>query len=394
MQNRKDTLVYTEGTKAPWYTGWNISDERREEYRKCSINSKKRKDEAIKNNKPYHEIYYPRLKANDLMPTISSCGLKSLSLFSGGGGLDIGFEKAGFIHIASYEILENVCSIVQKNRPNWKIFSGKEGDVRFVDWTQYKGIDVIHGGPPCQPFSIAGRQKGEDDVRNMVPEFIRCIKECCPKAFVMENVSALASNKFESYLFNEVFYKLKKLNYYFTSFILNAENFGVPQTRKRFFIVGFSEKKYFEKYKRPIATFHPCDKQLNNLLIDIPITMGVREALGLPDIGFDSSAPTIRSGFTGPRQTTSIVNSVAASKKWEELGIWPNGVSITREIARCFKPKNNTFRLSIADVALIQGFPEDWKFGDTVYLALGQIGNSVVPPVAYHIAKSIRYALS
>lgn len=121
--------------------------------------------------------------------------------------------------------------------------------------------------------------------------------------------------------------------------------------------------------------------------------MGVREALGLPDIGFDTLAPTLRSGLTGPRHITSILNSVSALKVWNQLQIWPNGVARSRELASAYVAKNNHFRLSVADCMLIQGFPVNWPFGPPVYVALGLIGNAVAPPMAYHLALEVSVAL-
>ena len=98
--------------------------------------------------------------------------------------------------------------------------------------------------------------------------------------------------------------------------------------------------------------------------------MGIREALGLPDIGFDALAPTLRSSLTGPRHTTSILSSTAALKLWDRLQIWPNGVQFTRENAHNFIAKNAHFRLSVMDCQVMQGFPETWKFYGASYMAL------------------------
>jgi len=117
------------------------------------------------------------------------------------------------------------------------------------------------------------------------------------------------------------------------------------------------------------------------------------QALGLTDIGFDALAPTLRSGLTGPRHTTSILSSVSALKRWSELQIWPNGVASDREQAARYIPDNGHLRLAVADCAILQGFSESWQISGPVYVAIGQIGNSVAPPVAYHLARSISEAL-
>ncbi len=129
---------------------------------------------------PVHEVNQPKLNPEDLMPQLPTNGLRSLSLFSGGGGLDLGFDRAGFQHTASYEVLEDAGKTLKRNRSNWTVFSSDAGDVRNVDWTPYRGqVDVIHGGPPCQPFSVAGRQEGKQDDRDMFPEFVRASSRLC-----------------------------------------------------------------------------------------------------------------------------------------------------------------------------------------------------------------------
>jgi len=122
--------------------------------------------------------------------------------------------------------------------------------------------------------------------------------------------------------------------------------------------------------------------------------MGMRQALGLPDIGFDDLSPTIRSTLTGPRHTTSILNSVSARQRFERLQIWPNGVASSREQAHRFVTPNGHFRLSVPDVALIQGFPDDWPWVGATYMTLGQIGNAVPPPLAYAVASSVAKAIT
>ena len=120
-----------------------------------------------------------------------------------------------------------------------------------------------------------------------------------------------------------------------------------------------------------------------------------RRSIGLPETesGFDVVSPTLRSGFTGPRNTTGVLNSKAALKIWNDLQIWPNGVQSTQSKAAAYPPENGHFRMSVADCALLQGFPANWQFCGAVYQALGQIGNSVCPPVAYAVARQVARAL-
>ena len=122
--------------------------------------------------------------------------------------------------------------------------------------------------------------------------------------------------------------------------------------------------------------------------------MGAREALGLVNIGLDALAPTIRCSLTGPRGTTSVLSSSAAQKVWQSIELWPNGVARDRMSAFKFPTKNGHFRLCVEDIAILQGFPSDWTFEGAVHKSLGQIGNSVAPPVAYEVAKSIAAAIN
>jgi DNA (cytosine-5)-methyltransferase 1 len=341
---------------------------------------------------PLHDVNVPRYDPNQLMPVLAPNGLRALSLFSGGGGLDLGFERAGFTHVASWDVLAEAAETLRMNRPGWMVNGGEAGDVSAVRWRAWRdGADLIHGGPPCQPFSVAGRQRGHKDVRDMFPAFVKAVKAVEPLAFVAENVAALRGPKFRRYLNRTV---LKPLGAKYTIFELDlkAEEFGVPQQRRRFVLIGFRRKRDAERWVAPENTHSPCAEDQPNG--DHPRCFGARHALGLPDIGFDALAPTIRSSLTGPRHTTSILNSVSARRVWEALEIWPNGVAPTREKAKAFVASNRHFRLSVADVALLQGFPEDWPFAGAVYMALGQIGNAVPPPIAYAVARSVAAAIS
>ncbi len=337
---------------------------------------------------PVHQINVPKLDPWDLMPQRAANGLPSLSLFSGGGGLDLGFDRAGFEHCASFELLEDAAQTLRRARPAWTVNGGAAGDVTRAKWTSWRNeVAVLHGGPPCQPFSIAGRQGGGADSRDMWPEFVRCVRSVQPQAFVAENVPALASRKFAGYVRTQILEPLAH-RYHIQMLCLRAEDFGVPQVRRRVVFVGFARKKDAARYTAPAPT-HAWPTETPEL----QPCYGARAALGLSDIGFDALSPTIRSTLTGPRHTTSILNSVAAQKVFTELQIWPNGVARTRADARAFVAANGHFRLSVPDVAVLQGFPEDWPLVGATYMQLGQLGNAVPPPLAYALASSVAAAL-
>jgi len=370
---------------------YDISEEKREWYRQVSARSRRRKNAALNGEflHDLHSINKPLLRPAKLMPQQKQNGMRTLSLFSGGGGFDLGFERAGFAHVASYDILDICGETLQQNRPEWEILCGPSGDVSEVDWSIYQGkIDLIHGGPPCQPFSVAGHRKGSKDERDMWPAFIKSVLTLLPEVFVAENVPGLLDPKFQKYV-NKVILAPLMPHYHITKFKAVASDFGVPQERKRVIFVGFRSPKAANFFQIPEPTHLPAD----NLFSSGRHTLGTRNALGLNDIGFDCFAPTLRSGFTGPRKSTSILNSRASQLVWEKLQIWPNGVQKSREKAMMFPAENGHFRLSVQDCALLQGFPEEWVFEGAAYQILGQIGNSVCPPMGYAIAKSVAKAL-
>ena len=343
---------------------------------------------------PLHEVNVPRLQPVELMPQAPRRQLRALSLFSGGGGLDIAFERAGFDHAASYELLEDAAATLVKARPDWEVHGGADGDVTGVDWRRWRGeVDVVHGGPPCQPFSNAGRQQGRDDVRDMWPAFVDCVRRVRPAAFVAENVPALASAKFSTYVREHILEPLES-RYRIQMLTLRAEDFGVPQVRRRVVFIGFARARDANRFTAPQPT-HRWGPSGQAVAHHDGLTrcMGAREALGLPDIGFDALAPTIRSSLTGPRHTTSVLNSVAAQRAFARLEIWPNGVAPTREQARRFVAANGHFRLAVPDVAVLQGFPEDWPLMGATYMQLGQLGNAVPPPLGWAVARAVGNAL-
>jgi DNA (cytosine-5)-methyltransferase 1 len=372
---------------------YDLTQEQRDRYRATSIRSQQRKQALLRNHALEGDRVLgtraDRLDPDDLMPQLAANKLQCLSLFSGGGGLDIGFERAGFGHVAAYELLEICGQTLRENRPAWDVRSGDtEGDVAKAAFTPFRGVDVVHGGPPCQPFSVAGKQGGARDPRNLWSEFVRCVLQARPRAFVAENVVGLLDRKFDSFVKRTILHPLRD-QYTIFKFKLAAHEFGVPQARRRVFFVGFRALRDAERFVQPDATHGDAGSLFGPLL---PLNTA-RRSLGLPELAFDVVAPTLRSGFTGPRNTTGVLNSKASLRVWDELRIWPNGVQSSSVLADAYPPENGHYRMSVADCALLQGFPADWRFSGAVYQALGQIGNSVCPPVAYAVARQVVQAL-
>ena len=383
-------------TDHPLHQPWSLTAAERQRYREMATRSRERAAlAAVGGLDPLHPVNVPTFDPVDLMPQHEPTGLRALSMFSGGGGLDLGFERAGYDHVASYEILDHAAGTLRRNRPDWEVHSGDEGDVRAVRWVDWRGrVDVLHAGPPCQPFSHAGRQRGQLDPRDCWPATVAAIKGVQPQAFVAENVPALASHKFATYVADTITGPLARARprWHVRMFVLRAWDFGIPQVRRRVVFVGFRSADAARRFEPPKPT-HSWENTADDTH---PPTPGARGALGLPDSDDhrDGLAPTIRSGLTGPRFTTSVCNSTSAAKTWAALGLWPNGVAADRQAASQFPTDSGAFRLSVPDVALIQGFPASWRWPGAVYQAIGQIGNAVPPPLGWQVARAVTQALS
>lgn len=188
--------------------------------------------------------------------------MNSLEIFSGAGGLAKGLEQAGFLHSAFVEFNSHACASLRENFDATRVF---HGDIKDFDLDKLSSIDVVAGGPPCQPFSLGGKHKAHNDDRDMFPYAIKAIERLIPKAFIFENVKGLLRSSFSDYFeyillrltypgFNTqatedwrdhlaVLRKLKTMVYTGVRYkvqykLLNAANYGVPQTRERVVIVG------------------------------------------------------------------------------------------------------------------------------------------------------------
>ena len=146
----------------------------------------------------------------------------------------MGLEQAGFSHTALVEIDADACRTLLHNRPGWNVI---QGDIAAFDAKPYRGAGLVAGGLPCPPFSVAGKQRGEADERNLFPAAFRIIQEVQPKAVMIENVRGLLDKRFDYYR-ELIRARLGRLGYETRFELVNAADFGVPQNRPRVFIIG------------------------------------------------------------------------------------------------------------------------------------------------------------
>lgn len=312
----------------------------------------------------------------------SAQSLTSLEICSGAGGQALGIENAGFEHTALVEVERWPCETLRQNRPSWTVF---EQDVRLFDAKPYRGaIDLLAGGVPCPPFSIAGLRRGHLDDRDLFPRAITLVQNCEPRAVMLENVKGLLSSEFREYRV-KIERDLRTYGYVSDWKLLNASDYGVPQLRPRAILVAFREDQgrgfdWPDPLDAPVATVGDALRQEMR-------SNGWEGADAWADAA-NQIAPTLVGGSRlhgGPD-----LGPTRAREAWARLGV--DGRSIADEAP----PPGFTGmpRLTVPMTALIQGFPADWKIAGRKTAAYRQIGNAFPPPVAEAVGKRIALALS
>jgi DNA (cytosine-5)-methyltransferase 1 len=305
----------------------------------------------------------------------------SLEICSGAGGQALGLEIAGFSHEGLVEIEPPACATLRHNRPKWNVI---QGDLRSFDATPYKGIDLLAGGVPCPPFSKAGKQLGEHDERDLIPEAIRLVDECRPKAVMLENVRGLLDAVFGDYR-NKVEKQLRALGYVPGWKLLNASDFGVSQLRPRVVFVGM-RRDIADQFRWPEPNDIP-PRTVGELLHDL---MNANRWRGADQWRSHacSIAPTLVGG--SKKHGGPDLGPTRARAAWLSLGVDGKGLWDDAP-ARDFVGMP---RLTTRMAARIQGFPDEWEFAGRKTAAYRQIGNAFPPPVAAAVAKQLVEALS
>ncbi len=307
--------------------------------------------------------------------------MNSIEFCAGAGGQALGLEQAGFDHAALIEVEADYAKTLMLNRPSWDV---RTADMNMFDGRPFKGVDLFAAGLPCPPFSMAGKQLGENDERNLFPAAIRLIDEIRPRAVMIENVRGFLSAVFEDYR-GQLKAQLRKLGYCVDWRLLNASDFGVPQLRPRVVIVAI-QNDVADAFDWPTA--HPHNPQtVGETLFDLMAANGWRGARKWAD-GANEIAPTIVGG--SKKHGGPDLGPTRARKAWATLGV--EGRTIADEApAPDFVGMP---RLTARMVARLQGFPDHWQFNGRKTNAYRQIGNAFPPPVARAVATNLKVALS
>ncbi len=306
--------------------------------------------------------------------------LTCVEICAGAGGQALGLALAGFTHVALVEYEAEYCKILKLNRPEWNVICT---DVRDFEGKFYQGVDLLAGGVPCPPFSIAGKQLGKDDERDLFPEAIRLIKEMKPRAVMLENVRGFLDSDFDEYR-KGILKSIEMLGYNTQIKLLNASDFAVPQLRPRVVIVAIrkDENKSFSYPKGK-----PGDAPtVGEVLYDLMSENKWKDAK-LWAKNANKIAPTLVGG--SKKHGGPDLGPVRARKSWAELGVDGRGVADTA-------PELNFEgmpRLTSKMMARIQGFPDTWIFGKKKTIACRMIGNAFPPPVAQAVGEKIKECL-
>jgi DNA (cytosine-5)-methyltransferase 1 len=308
--------------------------------------------------------------------------MRSIEICAGAGGQALGLEQAGFEHVALIEIDPAACATLRKNRPHWNII---EDDVKAFSAKEYEGIvDLVAGGVPCPPFSVAGKQLGHDDERDLFPEAMRIIRECNPKAIMLENVRGLFDSKFDGYR-SKIRIELETLGYVCIWELVQANHFSVPQQRPRTILIALKEQ-YISHFIWPIGLIAP-PPTVGQILLEEMASNGWEGAAEWASRA-DGIAPTLVGG--SKKHGGADLGPTRARSAWRKLGV--NGSSVAD------MPPEKDFvgdpKLTVKMAALIQGFPPEWEITGKKTPAYRQVGNAFPPPVAKALGGAILQALS
>ena len=377
--------------------------------------------------------------------------MKSIELFAGAGGLGIGLHEAGFRPVNVIELDSYCCDTIGENKSRgieavkgWRL---TQGDIRDIDFSPYEGkVQLVSGGPPCQPFSLGGKHRAHADARDMFPEAIRAVREVKPEAFIFENVKGLTRASFRNYFeyirlqlshpditakrgeaWADHLMRLERhhtsgsragLNYRLVPHVVNAADYGVPQRRERVFFVGFREDlgvrwsfpaetysreallwdqlhgDYWDRYEVP-KKYRRQDhipKRIHEME-GRPATLPwrtVRDAIGdIPD-------PELRPSQAGeflnhrfqpgarsyPGHTGSPLDEPAKTLKAGVHGV-PGGENML------LRPDGSIRYFTVRESARLQTFPDDFLFHGSWTETMRQLGNAVPVELARMVGEDV-----
>jgi DNA (cytosine-5)-methyltransferase 1 len=322
----------------------------------------------------------------------------AIDLFAGAGGLSLGLEAAGFSFVAAVEADLDASASYMAHHDATTVF---RTDIAAVDFRTWAGsVDLVAGGPPCQPFSVGGKRLAAGDPRNGMPQFVRAVAAIRPRAFLLENVAGLAASTKRTYL-GDILGQLENLGYDVNWQILQAADYGVPQLRRRLFVVGsrggasggfaFPAPTHGRRGWRPAGA-----------------VLGPEQPAGEPNHAIVTYArhPSLRRGpyhghlYNGGgrpielcRPAPTMLASMGGNKTpWlDTLGVVP---AYHQHLVAGGAPRQGRVpgarRITVDEAALVQSFPSGSRFAGRRTSQYRQVGNAVPPLLAEHLGHALR----
>jgi DNA (cytosine-5)-methyltransferase 1 len=342
----------------------------------------------------------------------------SVEICAGAGGQAVGLHKAGFKHRALIEIDASACATLRRNVEGNEEWDGCE--VIEADLTEFDPaalalepgeLDLLAGGVPCPPFSVAGKQLGQDDDRDLFPTMLDLVDELRPKAVMIENVRGLLDQKFQEYRENDIQKRLEEAGYTICYWkVLEACDYGVPQLRPRAILVAMRSD-----YAQHFVWTEPEKSELVTVAEALASSMRQRFRQSGSDPQWKGAyaerwesaykkwrkdaergtiAPTLVGG--SKKHGGADLGPTRAKEAWAKLGVC--GLGVANEPAELKDPDRDLYgergpKLTVRQAAIIQGFPEEWKFAGRKTATYRQVGNAFPPPVAKAVGEQIIAAL-
>lgn len=309
-------------------------------------------------------MYVDYINSN-LKPNITEAAVV-LDLFAGCGGLSLGFEAAGFKTIG-YEMVESAAETYNKN------LKGHCEQTMLSVGYDYPRADIVIGGPPCQPFSVRGKQMGMKDARDGFPIFIDAIARLQPKVFLCENVRNLMYS--HKWYLDLIVDELRKLGYIVEFKCVNAVNYGVPQNRERIIIVGHRSKFTFPKMSQKKVTVGDAIGDTMNQVIEGCHFLTPQQDAYIAEYERKSDCINPRDLYADrPARTITCRNLAGA----------------TSDMQRVKLPDGRRRRIVQREAARLQSFPDWFEFCGNETQQFTQIGNAVPPLLAYQLALAVK----
>lgn len=312
---------------------------------------------------------------------------QAVEICAGAGGQALGLERAGFGHELVVELDGHACNTLRTTRKHWNVRQGDVADPAVWKPEKYKNIDLFAGGVPCPPFTVAGKRLGALDERDLFAWSVEQVRIMQPRAILLENVRGLSMPRFAGYR-QHVLDRLVEFGYVADWKLLNASDYGVPQSRPRFVLVAL-QKDFAPYFRWPDAIRH--NRTVGSTLRSMIASDGWEKA---DEWAAKASrlAPTIVGG--SKKHGGADLGPTGAKRAWAELGVDALGVA-NRPPQRGDDFKIGP-KLTVDMVARLQGWTEadDWKFQGGKTARYRQIGNAFPPPMAAAIGQSIYRALS